>query len=201
MKYLKTSALPALKLFLIFTVICGIIYTAAITGFAQAFFPDKANGSIIEVDGKKYGSELLGQQFIDDTHMWGRIMLVDTETFSNQDGKGTMYGWASNSSPTSDDYEAVIKQRVEMIQEANIEQAGKSIPVDLVTVSGSGLDPHISLAAANYQIPRLVRTTGKSESEIRKIIDQYTEHGFLGYFGETTVNVLEVNLALDGILK
>ena len=169
MKHLKTSVLPALKIFLIFTVVCGVIYTAAITGFAQIVFPDKANGSIIEVDGKKYGSELLGQQFIDDTHMWGRIM--------------------------------VIAERVAMIEAANPEQKGKQIPVDLVTVSGSGLDPHISLAAAEYQIPRLVRTTGKSEAEIRKIIDKYTDHGFLGYFGETTVNVLKVNLALDGILK
>ena len=149
MKHLKTSVLPALKIFLIFTVVCGVIYTAAITGFAQIVFPDKANGSIIEVDGKKYGSELLGQQFIDDTHMWGRIMIIDGETFTNKDGEKTMYG----------------------------------------------------LAAAEYQIPRLVRTTGKSEAEIRKIIDKYTDHGFLGYFGETTVNVLKVNLALDGILK
>ena len=156
MKHLKTSVLPALKIFLIFTVVCGVIYTAAITGFAQIVFPDKANGSIIEVDGKKYGSE---------------------------------------------DYEKVIAERVAMIEAANPEQKGKQIPVDLVTVSGSGLDPHISLAAAEYQIPRLVRTTGKSEAEIRKIIDKYTDHGFLGYFGETTVNVLKVNLALDGILK
>ena len=201
MKHLKTSVLPAFKIFLIFTVVCGVIYTAAITGFAQIVFPDKANGSIIEVDGKKYGSELLGQQFIDDTHMWGRIMIIDGETFTNKDGEKTMYGLASNSSPASEDYEKVIAERVAIIEAANPEQKGKQIPVDLVTVSGSGLDPHISLAAAEYQIPRLVRTTGKSEAEIRKIIDKYTDHGFLGYFGETTVNVLKVNLALDGILK
>lgn len=201
MKYIKSSVLPALKIFLIFTVICGVIYTAAITGFAQVIFPKKANGSIIEVDGKKYGSELLGQQFIDDTHMWGRIMLVDNDTFISKDGDKTMYGWASNTSPASGDYEKVIKERIEMIEAANPEQKGKKIPVDLVTVSGSGLDPHISVSAAEYQIPRLVRTTGKSEVEIRKIIDKYTNHGFLGYFGETTVNVLKVNLALDGILE
>lgn len=201
MKYIKSSVLPALKIFLIFTVICGVIYTAAITGFAQVIFSKKANGSIIEVDGKKYGSELLGQQFIDDTHMWGRIMLVDNDTFISKAGDKTMYGWASNTSPASDDYEKVIKERIEMIEAANPEQKGKKIPVDLVTVSGSGLDPHISVSAAEYQIPRLVRTTGKSDVEIRKIIDKYTNHGFLGYFGETTVNVLKVNLALDGILE
>lgn len=201
MKDIKTSIMPALKIFLIFTVICGIIYTAVITGFAQVVFPDKANGSIIEVDGKKYGSELLGQQFVDDTHMWGRIMIIDDATFTNKDGEKTMYGLASNTSPASDEYEEVIAKRVAMIEAANPEQKGKKIPVDLVTVSGSGLDPHISLAAAEYQIPRLVRTTGQSETEIRKIIDKYTDHEFLGYFGETTVNVLEVNLALDGILK
>ena len=128
-------------------------------------------------------------------------MLVDNDTFINEKGDKTMYGWASNTSPASEDYQEVIAKRVEMIKAANPEQKGKQIPVDLVTVSGSGLDPHISVSAAEYQIPRLVRTTGKSESEIRKIIDKYTNYGFLGYFGETTVNVLEVNLALDGILK
>lgn len=201
MKHVKTSVLPALKIFLVFTVICGVLYTAAITGFAQVLFPDKANGSIIEIDGKKYGSELLGQQFIDNTHMWGRIMLVDNEAFTDKDGNGTMYGWASNTSPASEDFEAVIAERVIMIEAGNPEQKGKKIPVDLVTVSGSGLDPHISRAAAEYQIPRLVRTTGKSESKIKEIIDKYTDYGFLGYFGEQTVNVLKVNLALDGILK
>ena len=159
------------------------------------------NKSYLSYEKVLYGSELLGQQFIDDTHMWGRIMIIDGETFTNKDGEKTMYGLASNSSPASEDYEKVIAERVAMIEAANPEQKGKQIPVDLVTVSGSGLDPHISLAAAEYQIPRLVRTTGKSEAEIRKIIDKYTDHGFLGYFGETTVNVLKVNLALDGILK
>lgn len=184
-----------------FTVFCGFIYTMVMTGICQVLFPNSANGKIIEVNGVKYGSELLGQQFIDDTHMWGRIMIIDGETFANKDGEKTMYGLASNSSPASEDYEKVIAERVAMIEAANPEQKGKQIPVDLVTVSGSGLDPHISLAAAEYQIPRLVITTGKSEAEIRKIIDKYTDHGFLGYFGETTVNVLKVNLALDGILK
>ena len=201
MKTIKSVLPKAGMIFLIFTLLCGVIYTGVVTGIAQLIFSDNANGSIIEVDGKKYGSELLGQQFIDDTHMWGRIMIIDGETFANKDGEKTMYGLASNSSPASEDYEKVIAERVAMIETANPEQKGKQIPVDLVTVSGSGLDPHISLAAAEYQIPRLVRTTGKSEAEIRKIIDKYTDHGFLGYFGETTVNVLKVNLALDGILK
>ena len=196
MKHLKTSVLPALKIFLIFTVVCGVIYTAAITGFAQIVFPDKANGSIIEVDGKKYGSELLGQQFIDDTHMWGRIMIIDGETFTNKDGEKTMYGLASNSSPASEDYEKVIAERVAMIEAANPEQKGKKIPVDLVTVSGSGLDPHISPKSAEIQIPRIAEASGLSEEKIEKIVKNNTSGKVLGVFGEDKVNVLMVNIEI-----
>ena len=104
MKHLKTSVLPALKIFLIFTVVCGVIYTAAITGFAQIVFPDKANGSIIEVDGKKYGCELLGQQYTDESHMWGRIMNIDVSTYTDENGKALMYAAPSNISPASEEY-------------------------------------------------------------------------------------------------
>lgn len=201
MKQTKSIALKAIAIVVVFTVLCGGIYTAVITGVAQVFFPNQANASIIEVDGKKYGSELLGQQFNDEDHMWGRIMLIDTATFSDKDGKPAMYGLPSNSSPASKEYEAVVATRVEMIRKSNTEQENKAVPVDLVTVSGSGLDPHISVAAANYQIPRLVEKTGKSKKEITSIIEKYTNGKFLGYFGEKTVNVLQVNLALDGILK
>lgn len=201
MKQTKSIVLKAIAIVVVFTVLCGGIYTAVITGVAQVFFPNQANASIIEIDGKKYGSELLGQQFNDEDHMWGRIMLIDTGTFSDEDGNPAMYGAPSNSSPASKEYEEVVATRVEMIKKANPEQANKAVPVDLVTVSGSGLDPHISVAAANYQIPRLVEKTGKSEKEIKSIIEKYTNGKFLGYFGEETVNVLQVNLALDGILK
>lgn len=201
MKQIKSIILKAVAIVMIFTLLCGGIYTAFITGVAQVVFPNQANASIIEVDGKKYGSELLGQQFNDESHMWGRIMLVDTGTFSDDKGNPVMYGAPANKTPASEEYQEEVAKRVAMIKEANPDKQDTAVPVDLVTVSGSGLDPHISVAAANYQIPRLVKTTGKSEKEIKSIIEKYTNDKFLGYFGETTVNVLQVNLALDGILK
>lgn len=208
-KIIKDYLPKAALILLIFSIICGLFYTLVITGISQLVFPNKANGSIVEVNGKKYGSELLAQQFQDEKYMWGRIMNVDTETFTDKDGNPVMYAWASNLTPAGEvkdkDDEKQMKElvadRVEMIRKANPEQADKKVPVDLVTCSGSGLDPGISVAAAEYQIPRLVKTTGKSEAEIKKIVDQYTVQKFLGIFGEEYVNVLKVNLALEGILK
>ncbi|WP_343208065.1 potassium-transporting ATPase subunit KdpC [Anaerolentibacter hominis] len=202
MKKMIKDIFPKAGIFLgISVLLCGVIYTLAVTGLAQLIFPHQANGSIIEVDGKKYGSELLGQQYTDDSHMWGRIMNIDTESFTDEEGNPVMYAWASNLSPASPEYEALVQERVEMIQEAHPEKGDEPIPVDLVTCSGSGLDPHISVAAAEYQIPRIAGHTGRSEEEVREIVEKYTKGRFLGLFGEPTVNVLQVNLALDGILK
>lgn len=121
--------------------LCGVVYAGVVTGIAQLIFPDKANGSIIEVDGKKYGCELLGQQYTDDGHMWGRIMNVDVSTFKDENGKTLMYAAPSNLSPASEEYEALVKERVEKLREANPDMDETAIPVDLVTCSGSGLDP------------------------------------------------------------
>lgn len=201
MKMLK-EILPKAGLFLlIFTVICGVIYSLVITGVAELFFNNKANGSIIEVDGKKYGSELLGQQFTDDSHLWGRIMKLDTSSFTNEDGEAVMYAAPSNLSPASEEYKVLVSERVEMIRSAHPDKKDIPIPVDLVTGSGSGLDPHISVAAAEYQVGRIVDNTEYTEEEVNAIIEKYTTSRFLGVFGEPVVNVLEVNLALDGILK
>lgn len=199
-------------LFFIMMLLTGFIYTMVMTGVGQLFFKDKVNGSIIEVDGVKYGSELLGQQFQDPAHMWGRIVLPDVSTYIDDEGNPLMYAWASNSSPASDEqaygeenyqdsYEAAVAARVEMIREANPDATMDSIPVELVTCSGSGLDPHISPAAAEYQVPRLAKENNMTEDEVRAIIEKYTDGKFLGIFGEETVNVLEVNLALEGILE
>lgn len=185
---------------LIFTLICGVVYTAAVTGIAQLVFPEKANGSIIEVDGKKYGCELLGQEYTDESHMWGRIMNIDTSTFTDENGNRLMYAWPSNLSPASEEYATLVKERVDMIQTANPEMKDEAIPVDLVTCSGSGLDPEISLAAAEYQVKRLAKSNDMTEDEVQSIIDECTNHRFFGVFGEQTVNVLKVNLMLDGIL-
>ena len=119
MKALKNILPKAAVIFLIFTIICGIVYTGVVTGIAQIIFPDKANGSIIEVDGKKYGCELLGQQYTDDGHMWGRIMNIDVSTYKDENGKTLMYASPSNLSPASEEYEALVKERVEKLQAAN----------------------------------------------------------------------------------
>lgn len=201
MKTLKNILPKATVIFLIFTVICGVLYTAFITGAAQLIFPDKANGSIIEVDGKKYGCELLGQQYTDESHMWGRIMKIDVSTYKDENGKTLMYAVPSNLSPASDEFEALVNERVEMIRKANPDMDETAIPVDLVTCSGSGLDPHISPAAAEYQVARIAVANDMTQDEVREIIEKCTQGKFLGVFGEETVNVLKVNLMLDGILE
>lgn len=201
MKTLKSLLPRAAIIFVIFSVLCGIVYTAVVTGIAQLIFPYQANGSIIEINGKKYGCALLGQQYTDNAHMWGRIMNIDTATYTDEEGNALMYAAPSNLTPASEEYEALIAERVEKLREANPQMGDAPIPVDLVTCSGSGLDPHISPAAAEYQIPRIASASGKSEEEIQKIIDKSTTGRFLGFLGEKSVNVLEVNLRLDGIME
>lgn len=200
----------ALAAFAFFTVACGIVYTLVITGVAQLAFPYQANGSIIEVDGVAYGSELIGQRFEDMDHMWGRVQNLTV--VEKPDGGLAVYGSAFNKTPASDytdeatveafgpSFEATVAHRVEMIREANPDAEMDTVPVDLVTSSASGLDPHISLAAAQYQIPRLVEYTGKSEEEIGRIVDACTTRKLFGLFGEDVVNVLQVNLMLEDIL-
>ncbi|MEQ3363026.1 K(+)-transporting ATPase subunit C [Raoultibacter massiliensis] len=187
--------------FLLMTLITGAIYTAVCTGIAQLAFPYQANASIIEVDGVKYGSELVGQDFSDEDHMWGRIMNPNASTFTDDEGNPVMWYGASNLSPASEEFEAVVQERIEMIREAHPEKGDEPIPSDLVTCSGSGFDPEISPAAAEYQVERLAKNTGKSESEIREIIEKCTTGQQFGILGYERVNVLKVNLMLDGIIE
>lgn len=201
MKMIKSILPKALMIFLIFSVVCGILYTGVIIGLAQLLFPAKANGSIIIVDGKKYGCELLGQQYTDVAHMWGRIMNIDVSTYKDGEGNILMYAAPSNLSPASKEYEALVAKRVEKLRAADPAMDETAIPVDLVTCSGSGLDPHISPAAAEYQATRIANARGITEDEVRTVIDRCTSGRFLGIFGEETVNVLKVNLILDGILE
>jgi len=201
MKILKNVLPKAVIIFLIFTILCGVVYTCAVTGIAQLFFSDSANGSIIEVDGVKYGSELLAQQYTDDAHMWGRIMNLDVSTYKDENGKTLVYAAPSNLSPASEEYAALISERVEKLRAANPAMDEAAVPVDLVTCSGSGLDPAVSPAAAEYQVERIAAARGISQDDVRSIIDECTTGKFLGIFGEETVNVLKVNLMLDGIFK
>ena len=201
MKMVKNVFPKAVLIFVIFTVLCGIIYTGVITGIAQVFFPEQANGSIIEINGKKYGSELLGQQYTDIKHMWGRIMNIDVTTYVDDKGQPVMYASPSNLSPASEQYQEIVAERVEKIRASHPHQGNMPIREDLVTCSGSGLDPHISVAAAKYQIQRIAKAQDMTDSQVQEIVDKCTDGRFLGIFGEETVNVLKVNLMLDGILK
>lgn len=201
MNNIKSLFTNAILSFVVFTLVCGVLYTGAITAIAQVVFPEKSNGSIIEVDGKKYGSKLVAQQYTDEKHMWGRIMKIDTGTFTDENGNKLMYSVPYNLSPASEEYNELVSQRVKAIKSYHEYNADKPIPVDLVTGSGSGLDPHISLAAAQYQIKRIADNNNMKESQVEDIVKKCTEKPFLGFLGETTVNVLKVNLMIDGILS
>lgn len=127
-------------------------------------------------------------------------MNIDVSTYKDENGKTLMYAAPSNLSPASEEYEALVRERVEKLRAANPDMDETAIPVDLVTCSGSGLDPHISPAAAEYQVARIAKANHMTENEVREIIKKCTDGKFLGLFGEETVNVLKVNLMLDGIL-
>ena len=201
MKTVKSVIPKMLGFFLVMLVITSLIYPAVITAAARAMFPDQATGSIIVGnDGKRYGSELLAQEFTGENYMWGRIMNVDTATFTGEDGEPVLYSWASNKSPAGEALEALVAERVERLRAANPEQGDEPIPVDLVTCSGSGLDPDISPAAAEYQVQRIADARGMRPEDVQAVIDRYTTGRTFGLFGEPRVNVLKVNLALDGKL-
>lgn len=191
----------AFLVFAFFMALCGLGYTLVMTGAAQLLFPSAANGSVIEVDGKTYGSSLLGQSFTGDEYLWGRIMNLDTGSFTDEAGNPVLYARPSNLTPAGAELEALVAQRVERLQAANPAMEGVPIPVDLVTCSGSGLDPEISPDAADYQIQRVAGARGMSTEEVQAVIDSCTTGRFLGVLGEPRVNVLKVNLMLDGILE
>ena len=198
---MKKTLLHAGGMLVLMMVLCGFAYTLLITGVGQLLFPHQANGSVIEVDGRTYGSELLGQEFTGPEYLWGRIMNIDVDSFTDGNGERVMYAWASNLSPASPEYEALVAERVAALRAANPAMGDAPIPVDLVTCSGSGLDPDISPAAAEYQAARIAAARGISETEVRAAIDAAISGRLLGVFGEPRVNVLKVNLILDGILE
>lgn len=190
----------AVIMIVILTLLCGVIYPFLVTGISQLFFKDKANGSIISVDGVNYGCELLAQEYEGSQYLWGRIMIPNTDTYTDNDGNALYYAGPSNLSPASDEFEQLIAERVEKLQLSNPDATADKIPVDLVTCSGSGLDPEISVNAAQYQIARIAKSRELTEEEVAAIIEKYTTHKLFGILGEETVNVLKVNLALDGII-
>lgn len=189
---------PAFLMLLILTIITGVIYPLAVTGIAQVLFPHQANGSLIVIHGKTYGSELIGQHFDDPKYFWGRLSATGDFPY-NAFNKETLTGSSgSNYGPLNPALTKAAQARIDALKAADPTNT-LPIPVDLVTASGSGLDPHISVAAALYQAHRVAVARGLSNSEVRSLVDKYTQGRQFGFLGEPRVNVLELNLALDGI--
>ncbi len=181
---------PVLMVFLLLTVVTGIVYPLVVTGVAQLAFPEKANGSLIRKEGGYDGSELIGQPFDDPKYFWGRLSATPDFLFNSASSSG------SNLGPLNPALVEAVKARVEALHQADPENKSP-IPIDLVTSSGSGLDPHMSPAAAFYQTPRVARARGLSVDQVRRLVDRFTEPRQLGFLGEPRVNVLKLNLALN----
>ncbi len=181
---------PTLVVLILFTFLTGIVYPLVVTGIAQVVFPEKANGSFIKKDGKIVGSELIGQPFSDSKYFWSRLSATGPYAYNAGASSGSNYG------PLNPALFDGVKKRVQDLKTADSLNT-QPIPVDLVTASASGLDPHISVAAALYQMARVARVRGMSEPQVRALVDQFTEGRQLGFLGEYRVNVLKLNLALD----
>lgn len=178
----------------ILTVLTGLVYPLLITGIAQLLFPHQANGSLIVRDGKVIGSELIGQYFDQPKYFWSRPSATAPFAYNAAASSG------SNLGPTNPALIEAVKARVDALRAADPDNHAL-IPVDLVTASGSGLDPHISPAAAEYQIKRVAQMRGLDENSVRAIVVRYTEERQFGLFGERRLNVLKLNLALDAVTR
>lgn len=175
---------------LLFTLITGVMYPLVVTGIAHLLFPHQANGSIITMKGRPVGSELIGQQFDDPKYFWGRLSATSPYPYNGGSSSG------SNLAASNPDLMKAVQARIDALHAADPANTAK-IPVDLVTASGSGLDPHISPAAAEYQAHRVAAVRKIPEADVRNAIAQHAEGRFLGLIGEPVVNVLELNLALN----
>jgi K+-transporting ATPase ATPase C chain len=175
---------------LLFTILTGIIYPLTVTGLAHAIFPRLANGSIIMKNNKPIGSSLIGQQFGDQKYFWGRLSATSPYPYNAASSSG------SNVGPNNPDLVKAVQSRISALRAADPANRG-TIPVDLVTASGSGLDPHISPAGAEYQMHRVAKARRLDETGLRTLVARHIQRRWLGLIGEPVVNVLELNLALD----
>jgi len=182
---------PALMLFFTLTLITGVVYPLAVTAIAQVVFPHQANGSIVTVNGKHVGSELVGQQFTAPGYFWGRPSATAPNPYNAAASSG------SNLGPLNPALLDAVHARIDALKAANPGNT-QAVPVDLVTTSASGLDPDISLAAAYYQATRVAKARNVNVEQVNALIEQHAERPWLGVFGEPRVNVLRLNLALDG---
>jgi potassium-transporting ATPase KdpC subunit len=181
---------PALVVFGLLTLLTGIAYPLVVTGIGEAAFHGRVNGSIVRVGGRAVGSQLLGQPFSDPKYFWSRPSATGPQPYNGGVSSG------SNQGPINPTLETAVRDRIAALRAADPANTAP-IPVDLVTASGSGLDPHISPAAAEYQVPRVARVRKMTEADVRKLVAAATEGRTFGILGEPRVNVLELNLALD----
>ena len=182
--------LPALRMLLILTVVTGIAYPLVVTGIAQLAFPRQANGSLVESGGKTVGSTLIGQPFSDPKYFWSRPSATSPQPYNAMASSG------SNQGPRNPALADAVKDRIKSLRDADPD--GKaSVPADLVTASGSGLDPEISIAAADFQVHRVAKARGIGEDQVRALVAANTAGRTFGILGEPRVNVLALNLALD----
>ncbi|ARP96059.1 potassium-transporting ATPase subunit KdpC [Bordetella genomosp. 13] len=181
---------PAVMLFVLLSVITGLVYPLLTTGVAGVLFPRQASGSLIERDGQVVGSELIGQSFGSPGYFWSRPSATATMAYNGAASGG------SNLGPTNPALAQAVQERIAALRAVDPANAAP-VPVDLVTASGSGLDPHISPAAADYQAGRVARARGMSEDAVRELVRAHTDEPWLGLIGDPAVNVLRLNLALD----
>jgi K+-transporting ATPase ATPase C chain len=189
---IRKQLLPAGILFLLLALVTGLAYPLLVTGLAQLLFPQQANGSLITSAGKVNGSELIGQPFSDPRYFWGRLSATANTPYNASASGG------SNFSALNPGLEKQVQDRLDALKAADPANS-QPVPIDLVTASGSGLDPEISIAAARYQASRIARLRGLPVDQVLTLIDQHTSGRLLGFLGEPRVNVLGLNLALDGL--
>jgi len=182
--------MPALRMLAVMSVLTGVIYPLVVTGLAKVTFPRAASGSLIEADGKTLGSDLIGQPFDDPKYFWSRPSATSPQPYNAMASSG------SNQGPRNPALADAVKDRIKALRDADPDNTA-AVPVDLITASGSGLDPHISVAAAEYQLSRVAKARGLQVEQVRRIVTENTEGRTLGLLGEPRVNVLKLNLALD----
>ena len=188
---LRTAIRPAITVFVMLTILTGVIYPLLVTGIARVVFPSQAAGSLMVKDGKAIGSRLIGQNFTDPKYFWSRPSATAPMPYNGSASAG------SNQGPLNPALIDAVKSRIDALRAADPSNTS-AIPVDLVTASASGLDPHISVAAANYQAARVARARERPMEGVQALVASHTQGRIFGFLGEPRVNVLELNLALDG---
>jgi len=186
--------MPALRMLVVMSGLTGVIYPLVVTGVAKVAFPRAASGSLIEADGKTLGSDLIGQPFDDPKYFWSRPSATSPQPYNGMSSSG------SNQGPRNPALADAVKDRIKALRDADPGNTA-AVPVDLVTASGSGLDPHISVAAAEYQVSRVSKARGLAAEQVRGLVAENTEGRTFGVLGEPRVNVLKLNIALDRASK